>query len=56
MLVAVAAVGPFLGLAVALARGAAPGFTHLVFALLGVGAFVAGVPLYLVARCGVPRL
>lgn len=56
ILAASAAVGPLLGLAIALARGSAPGFTHAVFALLGVGAFVAGVPLYLVARRGVPRL
>lgn len=56
MLVIVAAAGPLFGLGVALARGSAPGFTHLLFALLAVGAFVAGIPLYLVARRGAPRL
>lgn len=40
----VAVVGPLLGLTGALPRASAPGFTHLLFALLGLGAFVAGGP------------
>lgn len=52
----VAVVGPALGSVVLVARGSAPGFTQALFALLGVAAFVAGVPLYFVARRGVPRL
>jgi hypothetical protein len=55
LLVVAAAAGPVFGLAVSLARGAAPGFTHVVFVLLGLGAFVAGIPLYLVVRRGVPH-
>jgi hypothetical protein len=55
MFVVAAGAGPVLGLAVALSGGAAPGFTHLVFAFLGLGAFVTGVPLYLVASRGVPE-
>lgn len=51
-----AAAGPLLGSFVALACGSAPGFTQALFALLGLGAFVAGVPLYFIARRGVPRL
>ena len=50
LLLGVSVLGPTLGTTISLVGGSAPGFTQVVFALLGLGAFVAGVPLYVVTR------